>query len=222
MPTSRQLGVLVCVGLWFGAAASSTAHPREVLIQHPAPGRQERGDTRKQTSRIKYASGAGRARAGWTLGTEGESSTMRASFKVCAWFCFLGICSYSPLAAKLSWTLNLHRCGAAHVFVSFYPVVTMYRNIEISVRQTSARVIHTCGERERERESPVHFETRNDFQFFSQASNERTQQFPAGNFGGALGLFVSLSFFLLLRHFAHPLPRVALVCGTCHSWSPVA
>lgn len=85
---TRQLGILICAGLWFGPASGSSA-PREA-----------------RRDRIKYGTGQGRSRAGWTVGAEAESS-LRALFKVRVWF-FLHICSHGlwPQVDVVSFELN--------------------------------------------------------------------------------------------------------------------
>lgn len=91
MPTSHllQLGLAACfvssppVAAAAGAAAgASPIHDVPAVVAVIGGETAPEGWRLEEALKIKYASGAARSRAGWTLGTEEESAEMRALFKV--------------------------------------------------------------------------------------------------------------------------------------------
>lgn len=97
MPKTRllQLGLVTCF-----ASSPLIAAAVVVLPSHDISSAAIGGETAaaeggglEEAPRIKYASGAARSRAGWTLGTEEESVDMRVSFKVIMCFIVVKACS---------------------------------------------------------------------------------------------------------------------------------
>ena len=80
------LALLACVYSSLDAAAAATPELRERASA--ASNAIESGEKQsfldtKPTRKVTVASGSSRSRAGWTLGTERESSGLRAVFQVC-------------------------------------------------------------------------------------------------------------------------------------------
>lgn len=92
--------VLACMILPLCASAQTEAQQRESKVDTATTKSGEKA-TRVSRERVTIASGASRPRVGWTLGTEQDSSALRALFKVkCAEPVALPAIAWMPLVMR--------------------------------------------------------------------------------------------------------------------------